>query len=232
MVGAENGEFAIEEGAQATQATQAAEEQRGVEDRGWKDLRTYLERFMTKLKAILLIAVLVCVVIFVNRSTPGDDRLEQEPAENAQSQYEQTQGGVTVRIEKITFERVTNGPAWFRRQYGADWRKYVWKDFQNDSFRIIRVFVSETPPGKDRTFSFELGRGSQVGSHGVAEFDPKVWQRQLPDLDVDPAARGIIFWARVKDDATIEDLFPGEVKFDVTTENGKTFTFQFNNLTL
>jgi hypothetical protein len=39
------------------------------------------------------------------------------------ARYEQSCNGVTVRIEKVTMDRVMNGPAWFRKAYGSDWHK-------------------------------------------------------------------------------------------------------------
>jgi hypothetical protein len=145
----------------------------------------------------------------------------------------QSRNGVTVRIEKVTLERVMDGPAWFRKAYGPDWQKYVTSDLRTDScsFRIVRIFVSVSGSVKKQALSCEFSR-DQSRMDGVAEFGARGWRRQLPDMDVDPEVRGLIFWAIIKGDATIEQLFPGEVKLDVTTERGEKATFKFADLAL
>jgi hypothetical protein len=166
----------------------------------------------------------------VERSEGHDGRAGQLAGEY---RYEQSRNGVTVRIEKVTLDRVTNGPAWFRKAYGPDWQKHVTSILRTDScsFRIVRIFVSVSGSVTKQALSCEFGR-DQSRMDGVAEFGARGWRRQLPDMDVDPEATGLISWAIVEAGASIDQLFPVKVELDVIAEDGEKATFQFADLTL
>lgn len=145
----------------------------------------------------------------------------------------QTRDGVTVRIEKVSLDRILSGPGWLRNVFGPDWQKYVPKGFRSDSFRVARVFVSVNGGGKGSS-SFDFGKGQPriTQMSGTAQFDPNVWQRQLLDIEVDKAAKGYLFWAVIEDDAAIDAVFPATVTLEVDTGVGKKTKFVFDDLGL
>lgn len=155
-----------------------------------------------------------------------------DPAE-ALTRAVQTRDGVTVRIEKVSLDRILNGAGWLRKVHSPDWQKHVPKDFYSDSFRVARIFVSVNG-GTKGTSSFEFGKNPSRVTRisGVAEFDPPLWQRQLPDIEVDEAAKGHIFWAVIEGDTAIDAVFPATVGLEVITEDGKKTKFVFDDLGL
>jgi hypothetical protein len=157
---------------------------------------------------------------------------DDDPAE-APTRAVQTRDGVTLRIEKVSFDRILNGAGWLRKVYSTGWQEYVPKDFHSDSFRVARIFVSVNGGAKG-TSSYEFGtdpsRVTRIS--GAAEFDPPLWQRQLPDIEVDEAARGYIFWAVIEGDTAIDAVFPATVGLEVITEGGKKTKFVFDDLGL
>jgi hypothetical protein len=169
----------------------------------------------------------VCsVATFIPVTHASDDSAD------APTRAMQTRDGVTVRIEKITLERVLNGPGWLRKQYDFDWQKYVPKDFQSDSFRVVQVFMSVSGAAEGgASSSFELGKGvSRID--GIAEFAPSMWRRRLPDVEVDHAALGLIYWAVIEGDKSLEAIFPVKAKLKVTTEGDKKVEFTFTDIAL
>ena len=169
-----------------------------------------------------------CCFATLARTTQAKD----EPAE-APTPAVQTRDGVTVRIEKVSFERILNGTGWLRKEFGSEWRRSVPPGFHTDSFRVARIFVSVNG-GVVETNSFAFGkRTSRVTRmSGSAEFDPPLWERQLPHIEVDKAAKGHIYWAVIERDAKVDAVFPATVKLDVITEDGKKSKFVFDNLDL
>ena len=165
------------------------------------------------------------------RSGP-EARANEDPAE-APTGAVQARDGVTVRVEKVSLERILNGPGWLRKVYDPDWQKYVPNGFHSDSFRVARVFVSVNG-GVKATTSLDFGKGQPRTTQmsGVAVFDPAVWRRQLPDIEVDEAAKGYIFWAVIEDDAAIDAVFPATVTLEVDTDDGKKAKFVFDDLGL
>lgn len=193
------------------------------------------------LKSTRMCTALFCASVLLAAGAAAGEQPATDRHRDAGASHEQTRDGVTVRIEKIVRERVFNSVAWLRKQYGQDWPKEVPPDFTPEPFQVVRVFVSvttnETAPGpiKKTGGSLKLGKKlsngqSKWGPLISASFDPPLWQKELPDLKVDPEARGASFLKVVHRDTRIEDLSPAELRFQVTTSEGKEVEFLFSDL--
>jgi hypothetical protein len=158
-------------------------------------------------------------------------------AAEPRAQYEQTQNGVTVRIEKISFERILNEPAWLRQLGGADWQQ-----------KFSAEELSALLPGKVVTFSVSITSNAKVIGHGVKglefakdlnqkytrggsrAFGSPHWKPRIDPLPVDPNATGFETWRVVGPKAQIQDLFPAKLIVEATTEGRRNSTFVFEQI--
>src|SRR4051794_8417722 len=167
--------------------------------------------------------------VLISAVVAGDDPAEVT-VRQVTANLEQTREGVTAKVEKVVLEHVLNGAGWLRNKFGPDWRKIVPTGFTPESFRVVSVFVSVSGPLEGgMAGSFELTRG-QLRMTGVSGFDPPDWQARLPDVAVNPEARGWESWA-VLDDDSMELLPSARAKLGVTAAGGKTVEFVFADLT-
>jgi hypothetical protein len=143
------------------------------------------------------------------------------------TRYEETRGGVTARIEKVSLEHIVNGKAWLRRQHGPKWRESMRSDLPAESFHIVRVFVSLSGPldhSEQQIITYRFGEDlSRID--GLAEFDPPVWKTRLPDLELADKARGMTFWAVVEEGTEVEQYFPVKASIELTTRGGERVRF-------
>lgn len=191
------------------------------------------------LKSATICIGILSVVALISAAT-GAGRAQGREIQGAAS-YQQTRDGVTVRIEKIARERVFNSVGWFRQQDGPDWQRFAPPGFEPKPFQVVRVFVSVTRDEakadqiKGWSGSLELAKvrpaaPSEWRPRGSAYFDPPLWQRQLPEIEIDPDAKGALFLKVVERNANAEELFPAELRFEVTTGQGKQLEFLFSDL--
>ena len=176
------------------------------------------------------VGLLCATSVLVPAICSGDDSAEVTNLQ-ATDCSKQTRDGVTVKVEKLAVERVLNGAGWLRKEFGPDWRTRVPADFDPASFWVFRVFISVCGHTEGWTASsLELGKG-QTRIGGAAVFDPSPWQGRLPDVAVDPEAKGLMLWAVVEGGVRIERLSPAKAKLEVTTADGKKMEFVFTDLT-
>lgn len=186
-------------------------------------------------------AVLVGALVLFATGTNAEEQPDKNQPTKVVNPYLQTHDGITVRVEKIAVEQILNVEGWLQKQDGL----HLPSNFDPVPFQVVRVYVSanidEAKSGqlKGVGASLELSErdpivspnsGFKLGSGGTAQFDPPLWQKQLPHIKVDPRARGFHCWKGVDRDAKIEDLFPAELKLQFTTADGDKIEFLFPDL--
>jgi hypothetical protein len=151
-------------------------------------------------------------------------------------QLEQTQNGVTVRIEKITVERVLNEPAWLRRIGGADWQQ-KFSDEQLTALlpgKCVTLSISFSSDKKiinQAITALEFSMSDQKHSfRGTTAFDQRSWKARLDPLPVDPKAIGLEVWKVVPPQARIQDMFPARLVVETTTEDRRESRFVFDHI--
>lgn len=190
--------------------------------------------------ASLRIRLLGSVLLLIVATNAGGEP-PKEAGKDSVNPYEQTRNGITVRVERIAVEQIFNVKGWIRKQDGM----HLPPNFEPVPFQIVHVFVSviidDAKVGKikDTHVSFELAEspkivspvsGFKLGMGGSAFFAPPMWQKQLPNIEVDPQAKGAHFHKAVSRNAKIEDLFPAKLKYQFTTADGEKIEFLFPNL--
>ena len=142
--------------------------------------------------------------------------------------YSQTQGEITVRIEKIVIERIFNEPAWLE---GAD--KAVANAIQRRlPAKGVTSFFSVV--GDVKTYGpvkISFANQQEVDTFSATRsFSPSKWQTRLPRLKLDPNAAGVESYFLVDAQTKTSDLYPAQIEIEVTTSAGKKVSFRFKDV--
>ncbi len=151
---------------------------------------------------------------------------------SARSLYEESREGITVRLEKVTLERILDEPAWFRERHGPDWKETL-SDGEIGIKLPVRLvcFLVSVLGDADKYGPVNVTFADyQSNIGGLAAFSPPMWQSHITSVKVDPGATGLEKWYHVRDKTTLDDLFPATVEVHVTTKSGKKLTFVFRNV--
>jgi len=157
----------------------------------------------------------------------------QEPLE-PRSFHSQTQDGITVRIEKVTVERIFNEPAWIeamrkeRNIADGDGAELVRQCLPLKQFTCFVSVTGATKTLGPTKISFADNQVPKISS--ARFFSPPKWQSRLPDLAVAPKASGIKTQILLAGETRISELLPAQIEVQVTAANGKTSTFAFRNV--
>lgn len=186
--------------------------------------RELKKRRMTKL--IKLIPLVLCLQTFglFDSLTAVTAQVRHEPT----VVYSQTQGEITVRIEKILIERIYNEPAWLD---GVD--KGVADGIQRrlpakgvtSLFSVIGD-VKEYGPVK-----INFANKQEVDTFSAYRFfSPSKWRPRLPRLKIEPNASGVESYFLVDAHTKTSELFPAQIEIEVTTSAGKKIAFKFKDV--
>ena len=157
----------------------------------------------------------------------------QEPPE-PRSFHSQTQHGITVRIEKITVERIFNEPAWLEA---------IRKESKLGDTDVAEFLRQSLPPKQLTCFVSVVGDTKTLGPTEITFadnktlkgssarfFSPPKWQPRLPGLALDPTASGIEAQFLLSGETRISEIFPAQIQVQVTTASGKELTFAFEDV--
>ena len=145
----------------------------------------------------------------------------------------QTQDGITVRIEKITVERIFNEPAWIEaREKESKTEAHVTAPLRRSlPPKEVVLFVSVVGDTKMLGPTKVTFADNQTSARSRTRFfSPPKWQPRLPLLAVEPEASGIETHLSVSGETQTSDLFPVQVQVQVTTVRGQELTFVFRNV--
>ncbi len=160
--------------------------------------------------------------------------LDAQESQDRRQVHSQTQQGITVRLEKVTLERIFNASAWIKAE----------QEKPNAGKQAFKSFLEQSLPAKFCTFYVSVvGETKTLGPTkikftGEVEtvasvlrfFSPPKWQPRLPKLAVDPTASGIESQHLLDGNTQISDVFPSQIEVQVTDANGKELTFVFENV--
>ena len=176
--------------------------------------------------------IIICIALFGVFHVPS--LLIAKAPPNPRLVHAQTQGGISVQIEKITIERVFNEAAWLQRHGGANWKQKL-SDAEVRRLlpaKAVTFFVSVT--GKAKGFGptkVDFPNHQTTNSiMGLKVSGPPNWQPRLPTLSVDLKATGMELWHVVDAETQIKDLFPATMEVQVTAESGQKLTFVFEKI--
>jgi protein-S-isoprenylcysteine O-methyltransferase Ste14 len=145
--------------------------------------------------------------------------------------YEQTRDGVTVRLEKVSVERIYNVRGFLDRHYPpqrAD--KAAVRPMVNDmascgSLRLIRFLV--TYEGTVKSLGVSIEHPDFEQRLGGEVFTSHDFQQRLPHIALQPDVSGAEIYSLVPEGVVPNQLFPCAVRVMITTRSGSETPFEF-----
>ncbi len=155
--------------------------------------------------------------------------LAEEDKTPPRALHEQSQNGVTVRLESVTIERVYNEAAFWEKEIGADWKKNRIAGARPPKW-IVYVFVSVVDCGNNSGPVMVEFTNYKTNVSGESHFSPPSWQKQFRTIEVDPKARGHMNRYLIYESTKLTDLFPATVTVHTTNKSGDKLEFVFKNV--
>ena len=145
--------------------------------------------------------------------------------------HEQTQGGVTVRIEKVAIERVLNEPGWLARHFRAAGQEEQAKADGYFPARFVKVYLTVT--GNFGTVKVELAKPATQLVNGQRRHAPHDWLTNCDTIAVpDDDATGYEVWRHIPAGADWQELFPNTIQVRAVNQNGQPVEFTFDDVQL
>ena len=145
---------------------------------------------------------------------------------------EQTEDGVTVRLQKVTVDRIFDVDAFLDRHYdpanesNVAVRELAAQSAVDGSLRLVRLFFSYsgTVAGHDVTVSFPDFEPAVSGEFHVAS----QWKQHFVHLQVEDQASGTEQYFVVPSDVAFDRLFPCNAQMTIEKAGGGKLSFQFS----
>jgi protein-S-isoprenylcysteine O-methyltransferase Ste14 len=147
--------------------------------------------------------------------------------------FEQTKKGVTVRLEKVTVERIYHVRGFLDRHYPKDRQekqavRRMLERSGESPLRLVRIFFSYTGPvqriGVNVTHPrFEQRIGGEVHISNT-------FQDRLQHIALEEDMSGAEIYAVVPEMVDMDEVFPCDVRVAITTQDGDEPTFHFSDV--